>query len=110
MVYEDVRSLVFNTDLIARKRAVAEEGFKFLYERKNTRSCSADKYIRYDRNHMSYGTPYPEIDTECACLELCDANATCRGIDFNFDNPPYQNSHCWLHFQDKSLVLPFMTV
>jgi len=69
-------------------------------------------YEKYQDLKISYGTPFPGATTVCGCGDLCSANATCAGFDFNYDVPAYLGSHCWLHAtsDNTDLVQPDMNV
>jgi len=41
---------------------------------------------------ISYGTPHPDAFTPCLCADLCIANDTCDGFDFNYDDPAYRRT------------------
>merc|ERR1712215_83534 len=57
-------------------------------------------FAKFEDQHISYGTPLynpVRLYTETECKNACRTNATCTGLDFNYDVPPYQNASCWLH-------------
>ena len=49
-------------------------------------------------DHQAHiGTPYPAIDTVEKCGFLCKNTPECIGFDYDRNDPPYKNAHCWLH-------------
>jgi len=63
-----------------------------------------------DNRHVSYGIPHKDITTLCDCMKKCVENNECKGVDYNFDDPPYQDTHCWIHEQEGELIEPYMDV
>jgi len=72
----------------------------------------SDCYEKLEDLKISYGSPHPDAFTPCLCADLCNAAATCAGFDFNYDDPAYRDTPCWLHTssQDEDLVPPYMNV
>ncbi len=49
-------------------------------------------------NHSAQGAvPHANIDTVEDCANLCSSKPECIAFDFDENDPPYQNCHCWIH-------------
>merc|ERR1712168_742074 len=73
--------------------------------------CDIDYYFWVTENsHVVYGIPIKDAETSCACMEACRADNDCKAFDYNHDEPPYQNVHCWLHHEEGLQLPPFMHV
>ncbi len=42
--------------------------------------------------------PYSEFSTVEECASMCQATTDCVAFDFDRNDNPYNNTHCWIHY------------
>ncbi len=54
-------------------------------------------YVTYMESNAEGATSYSHITSVDECASLCDNMLACVAFDWDYNDPPYQGSHCWVH-------------
>jgi len=100
----NVLTITFRTDY-----SITRPGFTLFYEAVDSDLCDMGCFVEHTAKHISWGTA-AGLMSRCDCKDLCINDDNCIGFDFNNDDPPYQDSSCWIHTVDGDLIDPSMDV
>ncbi len=68
-----------------------------------TSECKEDFTVYFEHNAEG-ATPYPTVRSVEECASLCRAVPQCVAFDYDRNDPPFENSKCWIH-SDVNIVM-----
>ncbi len=65
--------------------------------------------VMFDANAEG-ASPYSEFSTVEECAAKCQSTTDCVAFDFDRNDNPYENSHCWIHYDANIIIKKQMVV